>query len=124
MATDAAVRVRFAGRTVAVRRGANLRRALLRAGLPLYNAPAGVIHCRGMGTCGTCAVAVEGSPEALNPPTRVERWRLGFPPHAGDGRLRLACQCRVLGDLALTKYPGLWGQHTDRAPVAGPDGGV
>ena len=27
--------------------------------------------------------------------------------------LRLACQCSVHGDLEVTKYEGLWGQHVE-----------
>jgi len=107
--------VRFAGRAVACTEGANLRRVLMRAGLPLYQRVARAIHCRGMGTCGTCAVRIEG---AVSEPTPVERWRLGFPPHERERGLRLACQVRVLGDLEITKYEGLWGQGDGR--VHGP----
>ena len=49
--------------------------------------------------------------------TRVERWRLGFPPHVYSqslaNELRLACQCVVLGDLRLEKLKGLWGNKVD-----------
>ena len=75
-----------------------------------YNGVAATIHCRGLGTCGTCAVQVEGP---VSPMTRVEKWRLSFPPHNLENGLRLACQCRVLGDLNLTKHAGLWGHKTD-----------
>ena len=91
--------------------GANLRMVLLRARLPLYNGAARAIHCRGFGTCGTCAVRIEGE---VSEPTAVERWRLGFPPHHRESGLRLACQCNVLGDLEVTKYEGLWGQHVEQ----------
>ena len=78
--------------------------------LPLYNGVANLIHCRGMGTCGTCAVKVEGE---VSPMTRIERWRLGFPPHrktaSQKNGLRLACQCCVKGDLEIEKFQGLWG---------------
>ena len=82
---------------------------LLDAGEKLYNGPMQAVHCRGLGTCGTCAVRVEGE---VSGPTAVERWRLNFPPHK-DGLargLRLACQCRVEGDLTVTKPSGWWGQ--------------
>jgi ferredoxin len=36
-----------------------------------------------------------------------------FPPHHPEAGLRLACQCTVLGDLTVTKYQGLWGQHVE-----------
>jgi ferredoxin len=82
----------------------------MQADLPLYNGMAATIHCRGMGTCGTCAVRIAGP---VSPMTRVEKWRLAFPPHNSQSGLRLACQCKVLGDLQVTKYPGLWGQRVD-----------
>ncbi len=98
--------VRFDGHEIECPLGANLRLVLLRARLPLYTGVARAIHCRGMGTCGTCAVRIVGE---VSEPTKVETWRLGFPPHERERELRLACQCSVLGDLEVTKYPGLWG---------------
>ncbi len=53
-------KIEFAGQTIECLKGANLRRVLLRARLPLYTKVARAIHCRGNGTCGTCAVRVEG----------------------------------------------------------------
>lgn len=101
--------IRVADQQLGCPAGANLRRVLLDAGVKLYNGPMRAVHCRGLGTCGTCAVRVEGP---VSEPTGVERWRLGFPPHKdGLGRgLRLACQCRVEGDLTVTKLAGWWGQ--------------
>jgi len=64
-------------------------------------------------------VAVDGPTNDL---TRRERWRLGFPPHDADSGLRLACQTRVEGDLTVTKFPGFWGQHTDRPALTADDG--
>jgi ferredoxin len=98
----------FSGRTTECNEGANLRRVLLEAKLPLYNSIAGAIHCRGLGTCGTCAVEIEGSVSEM---TKVEKWRLGFPPHRSDSGLRLACQCKILGDLKITKHGGMWGNQ-------------
>lgn len=102
--------VHFAGRSVDCLPGSNLRMVLLRARLPLYHGVARAIHCRGFGTCGTCAVRVEGP---VSEPTEVETWRLGFPPHDREAGLRLACQVSVLGDVTVTKYAGLFGQRTD-----------
>lgn len=104
--------ITFNGQTVECETGANLRRVLMSANLPLYNGVAGLIHCRGMGTCGTCAVRVEGETSAM---TKVEQWRLGFPPHrrsdSSENNMRLACQCNVLGDLKLEKLQGMWGNN-------------
>lgn len=44
-------------------RGATLRTAMLEAGVTPHNGRAALINCRGLGTCGTCAVEV-GRPTA------------------------------------------------------------
>jgi ferredoxin len=120
-ASGATVRVKFAGRVVTCAAGSNLREVLRGEGLPLYATPMDVFHCRGLGTCGTCAVEVrplEGAGDAaITPMTGRERWRLGFPPHGEDcapvdpdATLRLACQVRVEGDISCVRRAGLWGQ--------------
>jgi ferredoxin len=98
--------------TVACEVDATLREVLRNEGLAPYNGAAAALNCRGLGTCGTCAVAAEG---ALSEPTRRERWRLDFPPHERglDAGLRLACQARVRGDVRVRKAAGFWGQHVD-----------
>jgi ferredoxin len=101
-------KISFSGKEIECDQGANLRRVLLDEKSPLYNGLSSMIHCRGVGTCGTCAVELEGS---VSPPTMVEKWRLGFPPHQADSGLRLACQCKVLGDVRITKHAGLWGNR-------------
>ncbi len=104
--------IQFAGETICCARGDNLRSVLLRHKPSirgsLYNGAAGLTHCRGLGTCGTCAVDVKGD---LTPMTKIEKWRLAFPPHQLDSGLRLACQVCVMGDLVVTKHSGLWGQR-------------
>ena len=100
--------IRFAGSTIECPHGANLRVVLLRARLPLYTRVAEAIHCRGRGVCGTCAVRIEGP---VSEPTPAETRRLSLPPHQPEAGLRLACQCKVLGDVTITKYAGLWGQR-------------
>ena len=109
--------VRFGGKSIECLAGANLRMVLLRARLPLYHNVAKAIHCRGFGTCGTCAVRIDGP---VSEPTSIEQWRLGFPPHSHASGLRLACQASVLGDVAVTKFDGLFGQRTG-ATVVEPD---
>ena len=116
--------VLFAGRRLACTPGATLRDVLLDGGATLYTPPMDVLHCRGLGTCGTCAVEVRpevetGDPNApaTSPLTAMERWRLRFPPHAPDNApvdpgatLRLACQVRVHDDVRCVRRGGLWGQ--------------
>ncbi|HAX75838.1 MAG TPA: (2Fe-2S)-binding protein, partial [Cyanobacteria bacterium UBA11372] len=48
------------GKTVTCEVGANLRQVLLHNGIELYNGQAKLINCRGIGSCGTCAVELEG----------------------------------------------------------------
>ena len=100
-------KVEFAGETIECLEGANLRLVLIRARLPLYTKVARAIHCRGNGTCGTCAVNIEGP---VSEPTASEIRRRKFPPQRLKAELRLACQCSVLGDLKVTKFEGMFGQ--------------
>ncbi|EFN53082.1 hypothetical protein CHLNCDRAFT_15141, partial [Chlorella variabilis] len=100
------------GRQLQAQRGSTLRTALLEAGVTPHNGRATLINCRGLGTCGTCAVEVRGQVE---PPqwTTQEQLRLNFPPHAppGNQQLRLACQVACEGDLVVVvKRSGFWGQ--------------
>ena len=112
--------------------GELLRTAALRRGLVSpHNGRARLINCRGLGTCGTCAVEIESPLEEGNdsasaplapvdPPERnnVENVRLNFPPHNFSSKqspnLRLACQVAVRGDLVVTKRAGFWGQNDEQ----------
>jgi ferredoxin len=104
-------KIQFDGQEIECEENENLRRVLLRAGAPLYNGAAKTFHCRGIGTCGTCAIEIEGQVSNI---TDIERWRLGFPPHQRGAGLRLACQCKVRSDLSIKKHPGFWGQNISR----------
>lgn len=98
------------GQTFRCEDGANLRQVLLAQGVDLHNGQAKVINCRGIGSCGTCAVRVEGRVSDAN---WKDRGRRSLPPHDAQRDLRLACQTRVLGDVKVTKYNGFWGQGKD-----------
>jgi len=104
--------VRANGKTISCPAGTNLRRLLLDAGIDLYNGNASLINCRSLGTCGTCAVRIDGDAGAVNEANWRDRTRRSLPPHDVDRDLRLACQTQVLGDIAVTKYDGFWGQGT------------
>jgi len=108
--------IKAQGKTFDCETGANLRQVLLKHDVDLYNGQAQVINCRGIGTCGTCAVQIEGSVSAAN---WRDLTRRSLPPHSADRDLRLACQTRVLGDLRVTKYDEFWGQGTE--PVWTPE---
>ncbi len=105
--------VEFCGERIECERGATLRTVLREAGLDVHNGGSTALNCRGHGTCGTCAVAVDGN---QNEPTSRERLRLSVPPHDPEAGLRLACQTHVEGDIVVRKHPGFWGQHVDRDP--------
>lgn len=87
--------------------GENLRKVLLRNKLSPYNGPMKYLNCHGIGSCGTCAVHIEGE---VGPKTFMEKWRLKFPPHEDINNLRLACQVKVNDNLKVTKGGGLWGE--------------
>jgi ferredoxin len=95
------------GRTIACDRGANLRRVLLKHDIPLHNGGATLINCRGIGSCGTCAVEIIGEVAERN---WKEKTRLSLPPHDQAKGRRLACQVRVTEDIEVRKYDGFWGQ--------------
>jgi ferredoxin len=97
------------GKQIECETGANLRQVLLNNGIDLYNGAAKTINCHGLGTCGTCAVAVIGAVSEMG---WREKGRLSLPPHAVDNGRRLSCQVQVLGDLTVAKYDGFWGQGT------------
>ncbi len=99
--------IKAEGKTISCEEGANLRQVLIAHGINLYNGKAKYINCRGIGTCGTCAVKVEGN---VSPPNWKDKARRSLPPHNPNRNLRLACQTKVLGDLIITKYDGFWGQ--------------
>ena len=102
--------VDFLGEKIAVQRGEILRTALLKGGLSPHNGNSKLINCRGLGTCGTCAVLIEGPvvPEELRD---IEKARLSLPPHSPGSGLRLACQVQVEGDLVVSKKGGFWGSR-------------
>ena len=98
--------VRANGKAIECEVGANLRRVLLDAGIALHNGNASIINCRSIGTCGTCAVQIEGEAGAVNAANWRDRARRSLPPHEPERDLRLACQTQVLSDIAVTKYDG------------------
>lgn len=95
------------GKTIECDERANLRKVLLHNGIDLYNGSALFINCRGIGSCGTCAVKVEGEVSAANWRDNARR---SLPPHSPTSNLRLACQTQVLGNVKVTKFDGFWGQ--------------
>ncbi|HEY9806525.1 MAG TPA: 2Fe-2S iron-sulfur cluster-binding protein [Candidatus Obscuribacterales bacterium] len=105
------------GKTFICDRGANLRQVLLQNNVALHNGNANFINCHGLGSCGTCAVEVEGE---VSDPNWRDRTRRSLPPHDVTQNRRLACQTQVLGDVRVTKFDGFWGQGTQ--PLWTPEG--
>lgn len=99
------------GKTIHCEMGANLRRVLITHHVDLYNGKSTLINCRGIGSCGTCAVQIEGEVSEANWRDRARR---SFPPHNPENKVRLACQTKVLGDIRVTKFNGFWGQGNHR----------
>jgi len=95
------------GKTFECEPGSNLRNVLLEHGIELYNGNAKFINCMGIGTCGTCAVEIDGD---VSPTNWKDKTRRSLPPHSPTANRRLACQTKVLGDIRVTKYDGFWGQ--------------
>lgn len=99
--------IRYKGKTIHCTMGANLRQVLNERGLHPHNGTSKMLNCYGLGTCGTCAVKIEGHVSEMTP---AEKLRLSFPPHKPENGLRLACQVKVLGDVKVIKGEGFWGQ--------------
>ena len=100
-------KVKVHGKTLSCEAGANLRKVLLQHKIALYNGNSKIINCRGIGTCGTCAVEIKGT---VSPANWRGRTRTSLPPHSSSKNRRLACQTKVLGDIEVIKYDGFWGQ--------------
>jgi len=106
--------VSFRGHQIECAEGETLRDVLKRAGLSPHNGKSETFNCHGFASCGTCAVAVEG--EVSDKGIR-EKGRLLVPPHHPNYELRLSCQTKVLGDVTVEKYPGLWGTDLAKGPL-------
>jgi len=68
--------VSYQGEEIECEEGAILRDVLKEAGLSVYNGRAEQFNCRGTGSCGTCAVQVDG---AVSEPGKKEKARLWLP---------------------------------------------
>lgn len=99
--------ITYKDKQITCQEGDNLRKVLLQHKLSPHNGDSRFLNCRGFGSCGTCAIKIKGE---VSSKTRIEKMRLNFPPHQAASGLRLACQCKVLGNLELEKFEGFWGE--------------
>ena len=106
--------VTFRGEEIECKKGETLRNVLKRAGLNPHNGKSKTFNCQGFASCGTCAVAVDGD---VSEKGIREKGRLIVPPHHPNYNLRLSCQTKVLGDLRVEKYPGMWGTQIAEGPL-------
>jgi ferredoxin len=89
--------------------GTNLRDLARQNSIDVYVFPNNIVNCRGNGLCGTCRVKVD-NPRALSPRTPSDERKCGWE---GD-EYRLACQTKVLADVAVVTAPRkilAWTQH-------------
>ncbi len=106
--------VTFRGQEIECKEGETLRNVLKRAGLNPHNGKSKTFNCQGFASCGTCAVAVDGD---VSEKGIREKGRLIVPPHHPNYNLRLSCQTKVLGDVRVEKYPGIWGTQIAEGPL-------
>lgn len=95
MADDEAIEIQYGDEIVIARRGNCLLDTILDAGLDHRHI------CGGNGFCTSCRVEVIEGALNLSHVSRLERDRLG----KDAGRLRLACQTRVLGPTRVRVPP-------------------
>jgi ferredoxin len=94
--------------TLTVAHGANLREALLGAGLSPYTALPARVNCGGRGICATCGVWIETNEPAPAHWHDQLASRFGYP--------RLSCQIRVESDMTIRLLSDklIWGARDGR----------
>lgn len=85
------VKFHFENKEVEVGEHANLRRVAQLNKVQLYEGPAKLLNCHGLGFCSTCVVEILEGMENLSPPSFWEKlWLRGYSP-----TLRLSCQTDI-----------------------------
>ena len=87
--------------------GANLRRVAMQNGVQLYPGIKSIFNCKGNSGCGECRVHVLNGMENLSPKTLREKTRIGVSwfKIGNEDKVRLACQCKVHGDVEIYSQP-------------------
>lgn len=82
--------------TFPAQRGELLRTAALKSGLVSpHNGRANLINCRGLGTCGTCAVTIQSGLVRPIHRNRKEQIRLALPPHNQEWETTVSDDTRI-----------------------------
>lgn len=94
---------------IQVAEGANLRKEAMRAGVDVYKGVDKILHCPGLGCCGTCRVLVTKGIDNASPMGAFERTRLKLSMAyiGNEDTMRLSCQTNVLGDMEVQTTPPL-----------------
>jgi len=94
---------------IEVAAGANLREEARKAGIEVYRGLSRILHCPGLGLCGTCKVLIKKGMENLSPKNARERLAIFRMISAigHEDEMRLSCQCTVNGDITVETRPGM-----------------
>lgn len=80
--------------------GLTIRKVAQANGVAIQTGTAAWANCRGFGLCGTCRVNVDPA-ASVSAPSFWERFTLG----KDCGKMRLACQTKVAGDVTVKLKP-------------------
>jgi ferredoxin len=96
-------------REIEVTAGSNLRTEVRKAGMEVYSGINRILHCPGLGLCGTCRVLVKKGMENLSPKGTRERIKLAtmMSSIGHEQEMRLSCQVQVHGDCSIEVRPSL-----------------
>lgn len=101
--------IKIDDKSIECSKGQNLRKVLLSHSFNLYNNRAKYLNCRGIGTCGCCAVEIKGNVYPSSPGI-LESKRIDLLSPINITNLRLACYCKVIEDIEIVKHAGFWGE--------------
>src|SRR5438270_6337334 len=92
---------------IEVEPGANLRAEAMKSGIQVYKGLSKLLHCPGIGLCGTCRVLVKDGKENLSPKNLRERFTIGrmLSSIGLEDEMRLSCQVKVNGDCKVETQP-------------------
>lgn len=85
--------------TVDAPQGTSLRDVAIQQGIELYRGMWTHINCRGNGICGRCRVWLLSPGATASSPSLAER------AHRVSGKMRLACQVGIVGDVDIRTRP-------------------